>query len=137
MLNGASGFSPSIFGLPSYPDSAWHLSHEQAIENVELKFAIFDGGSTSLDGTSTGERFSLSPSAQRGELFFIFETTIFLGNELSPSVQRTNPEPNTGNKSPKKTAALNSRFSKIETLRCAHLHISLGLWKHQAKSAPS
>lgn len=133
LLNGASGFSPSIFGLPSYPDSAWHLSHEQAIENVELKIAIFDGGSTSLDGTSTGKRFTLSPSAQRGELFYIFETTIFFGNEQSPSVQSTNPEINTGNKSPKKTATLNSVQQDRDFEMRSPFHLSLGLWKHQAK----
>ena len=106
LLNGASGFSPSIFGLPSYPDSAWHLSHKQEIKNVELKFGIFDGGSTSLDGTSTGQAFALSPSAQRGELFYIFETTI---------------------------ASLNSVQQDRDFEMRSPFHLSLGLWKHQAK----
>ena len=126
LLNGASGYSPSIFALPSYPDSAWHLSHEQDFKSLVIKLGIFDGGSTSLEGTPTGKSFGLSPSAQRGELFYIVESTIFWGSKKHVDRQVSMNET-------LETEILTSVQQDRDFEMRAPFHLSLGLWKTQAK----
>ena len=133
LLNGASGFSPSIFGLPSYPDSAWHLSYEHDIQSLELKFAVFDGGSTSIEATPTGQDFGLSPSALRGELFYIFETTIFFGDRHKYTVQEIDQKQESPSRAAKEIEILSSVQQDRDFEMRSPFHLSFGLWKHQAK----
>ena len=75
LINGAAGYSPSIWGLPSYPDSAWSVQLDYKHPRFHALAAVFDGGSTTVNPTPTGQRFWLSDQALDGGLLWITQVT--------------------------------------------------------------
>ena len=82
-VNGTAGFSPPIYGLTSYPDSAWSAQFWWNHPLFDWGVAAFDGGSTELNSIPTGKLFLPSRAVQRGGLFWISEITIHL-DQLFP-----------------------------------------------------
>ena len=125
LINGASGFSPSIFGLPSYPDSAWSAQLAYRLPRFDILAGVFDGGSTTRSPTPTGSRMWLSPSAQSGKLFWVAQVTTHLGT--------IDPQLNT-------TATPEDRLRPQQSDRGfrarAPLHLTLGVWTHQGEVLP-
>ena len=127
LINGAGGFSPSIFGLPSYPDSAWSAQVSYHMPRVDLLAGVFDGGSTTLNPSPTGSMMWLSPSAQKGRLFWIGQVTAHLGSLYDRDQQPTGGE------------GLRPQQSDRGFQARAPLHLTLGAWTHQGEvvSKPS
>jgi len=119
LVNGAAGYSPSIFGLPSYPDSAWSVSVEYQLPKVDLSIGIFDGGSTSLDGTPTGSQMGFSPSVMKGGLFYIAQASFHIGNQSPTKV---------------KSDYLTTSVQQDRDFDArAPVHFTIGAWHHQGE----
>lgn len=126
LINGAAGFSPSILGMPSYPDSAWSAQLAHTVGQYDLSVGIFDGGSTTLSATPTGSRLSWSPSAKRGELFYIAQVTAHLGVQDPPAHQQLR-------------AATKNEVNSFQQDRGfvgrSRIHLTMGGWSHQGEVA--
>lgn len=122
LINGASGYSPSIFGMPSYPDSAWSAQLAYQSPRLDLSVAVFDGGSTTIDPTPTGARLWLSPSAYQGGLFYVAQVTSHLG-----ALQGERDEEGAVLLSPQQDRDFSAR---------APLQLTLGAWTHQGEVYP-
>lgn len=123
LINGASGYSPSIFGMPSYPDSAWSAQLVYQTPRLELSAGVFDGGSTSLKPTPTGARLWLSPQAYQGELFWVAQVTSHLGalqseEEVGASEALLSPQQDRG------------------FIARAPVHLTIGAWTHRGEVYP-
>jgi branched-chain amino acid aminotransferase len=79
LINGAAGYSPSIFGMPSYPDSAWCAQVGVTSTRADVLLGVFDGGATELSPTPTGSLLWVSPAVARGGLFYVGQLTLHLG----------------------------------------------------------
>lgn len=131
LINGAAGFSPSILGLPSYPDSAWSAQVGYQASRLDLLIGVFDGGATELTPIPTGDRFGLSDAALRGGLFWAAQATIHLGGERGVDqaelsrVQGDHEVSGAG-------VALGEESLKAR----APLHLTLGAWTHRGEVNP-
>lgn len=123
LINGASGYSPSIFGMPSYPDSAWSTQIAYHSSRLDLLTGVFDGGSTIVHPTPTGARLWLSPSAYEGGLFWVAQATTHLGK-----LHTEQELPSTEN-------LLNPQQNRAFVAR-APLHLTLGAWTHRGEVYP-
>ena len=123
LINGASGYSPSIFGMPSYPDSAWSAQLSFQSTRLDLSAGVFDGGSTTLNPTPTGARLWLSPSAYQGGLFYVAQVTGHLG-ALHSKEELSSAE------------ALLSPQQDREFSARAPLQLTLGAWTHRGEVYP-
>ena len=117
LINGASGFSPSILGMPSYPDSAWSAQLSYQLDRFDLAAGVFDGGGTTLNPTPTGARWGLSPAAYQGELFWVAQVTMHLGKLHSAEQLQAS------------SALLSPQQDRGFTAR-APLHLTFGAWAH-------
>jgi hypothetical protein len=123
LINGAAGYSPSIFGMPSYPDAAWSAQLAYQSERVDVSVGVFDGGSTSLSATPTGARLGLSPEALKGELFWVAQLTAHLGALHTQS----NTEEQSALVAPQQDRGFEAR---------APLHLTFGVWMHRGEVVP-
>jgi len=127
LINGAAGFSPSIYGLPSYPDSAWSAQLGYKMERLDLSMAVFDGGSTTLSPVPTGARLWLSDAARAGGLFWVAQLSAHLGGTSEAADQREGAE-----------QALPSMPQGDRGFEArAPLHLSLGAWTHRGEVVPT
>ena len=123
LINGAAGYSPSIFGMPSYPDSAWSIQFAQEFQRIELSIAVFDGGSTTLSPTPTGAHFGFSKGVSSGDLFYIAQITAHLGQF----------EEMTDNEITKLLTSQQDRDLKTKS----PFHVTLGIWTHRGDVVPT
>ena len=71
-LNSSFGFSPTIVGLPTYPDPATSVNlFWSGDEGASLGLGVFDG--SGLEGRSTGRHGLRAPGSAGDELFLIAE----------------------------------------------------------------
>lgn len=123
LINGAAGYSPSIFGMPSYPDSAWSIQVAHDFDHIEASIGVFDGSSTTLDPLPTGAKFGFSQGVGAGDLFWITQLTLHLGKldtELDSDKARL--------LTPQQDRDFRSK---------SPFHLTIGLWTHQGKVVPS
>ncbi len=124
LINGAAGYSPSVFGMPSYPDSAWCAQAGFTSTRVDGLAGVFDGGATELSPTPTGARLWLSPAAGRGGLFYAAQLTLHLGalhtqEELAPNERAAPTQSDRG---------FQAR---------APYHVTAGAWAHRGRVTPN
>jgi len=124
LINGAAGYSPSVFGMPSYPNSAWCVQVGLSATRVDALAGVFDGGATELSPTPTGAHLWLSPAARRGGLFAVGQVTLHLGALHA-----------------EEALAANERAAPTQSDRRfvarAPYHLTLGAWTHRGRVVPS
>ena len=123
LISGAAGFSPSILGMPSYPDSAWSIQAMQRIYRFDLSVGIFDGASTSLRPVPTGSRLGWSEQVKRGGLFYVAQVAAHLGGDLNTQETITSEG--------RERVAAFQQDRQFEAR--APLHITLGVWTHRGE----
>ena len=123
LINGAAGFSPSILGMPSYPDSAWSVQATEHLNRFDLSLAVFDGASTTLRPTPTGARFWWSDEVRSGGVFYIGQVSAHLGPlDSITSVGEI-----------KEGKEVTSFQQDRDFEARSPLHITLGAWTHRGE----